>query len=442
MKNISYLSNFILLLFSFLTFLIHFFFMKLTFATLLICFIILITTFCFFLFNKKLKIIFFINEIIFGILILFINCILYFEPLKLLEKNHISKFIKRNNLNIVYDQSSRTEIYNEDLKRNIKPHRFPQLNNTNRKNEYFTFSNFSDSTIRHCNESGTWLKYQSDRYGFNNDDKRYQKKINTVFLGDSFFEAMCVKRIHNTSSLLSKKTKKNIINFSISGSGPLDYLGIFKEYGQNLNPDSVYIFFYEKNDLRDLDERITNLHLNEYLDKDFYNYGYTNKVFDIDNQLKKQFDIYLNQESVIEKKSFFNNVFNFLTLIKLRIFIQNFYIGFNWDNKNYELLKKNKEILRKIFAEFKHLSKKNNFKINFIYVPSANFIGKNKQSKIKDLLFSIVKKDLEPDNFIDLEVYLDNFKLDELYPFGLKNRHFNTNGHKLISEYLFYQTKF
>ena len=186
---------------------------------------------------------------------------------------------------------------------------------------------------------------------------------------------------------MSEKSGKNIINLSISGSGPLDYLGIYKEYGKNLNPKEIYIFFYEKNDLRDLEERLKNSNINKYLNRYHTNYGYTDKISQIDYQLSKQFDLYFNRE--IEKKKFshFENFINFFTLLKIRIFIQNFYIYYNWDNQNYSLLKKNEDILRKIFREFEYLSEQDNFKINFVYVPSANFINKNKQSKIKDLLF-------------------------------------------------------
>ena len=46
-----------------------------------------------------------------------------------------------------------------------------------------------------------------------------------------------------------------------------------------------------------------------------------------------------------------------------------------------------------------------------------------------------MKEDLNPHNLIDLEIHLDNYDYEELYPFGLKNRHFSKNGHKIISEY-------
>ena len=442
MPRFSFVINYVILFLSLLIFLVNFFFYKFTFATLFINYIILITSLTFFFVSKKYKKNYFIIEISIVLTLLLINFILYFEPIKFLEKNHIKKFIKINKLNIIYDERSRSDIYFEDLKANIKPHRFPQLNNSNTINDYFTFSNFSNSIVRHCNESGKWLKYKTDKYGFNNENVSYNKKIDVIFLGDSFFEAHCVERKDNTSSLLSEKSGKNIVNLSVSGSGPLDYLGIYKEYGKNLNPKEIYIFFYEKNDLRDLEERLKYSSIKKYLNRDHINYGYTDKISQIDYQLSKQFDLYFNGKNEKKNNSYFENFINFFTLLKTRIFIQNLYISYNWDNQNYFLLKKNEKILKKIFREFKYLSDHDSFKVNFVYVPSANFINKNKQSKIKDLLFSIVREDLNPHNFIDLEFHLDNYDHEELYPFGLKNRHFSENGHKIISEYLYKKIKY
>tara|TARA_B100000963_G_scaffold354068_1_gene369928 strand:- start:1330 stop:2670 length:1341 start_codon:yes stop_codon:yes gene_type:complete len=420
---------------------INFYFIELSFATIFLANIAIFICLIYFFINKQNKNNYFLFQITLYITFLLINIILYFEPLKILEKNHINKINKKYNPNFIYDYRSRSEIYYEDIKENIKPHRFPELNDTNSLHYDFTLSNFSNSTIRHCNENGIWLKYKSDKYGFNNNNQNYGKKVDSIFLGDSFFEAMCVKRKNNTSSLLSKKSKKNIINLSISGSGPLDHLAIFKEYGKSLNPKEVFIFFYEKNDLKDLNKRKNHIKLIKYLDRNFDNYKYIYRIPELDKQLENQFNLYLNKEVAKKEIPIFKSFVNFFTLQKLRIFIQNFYFSYNIDGENYALLKTNSEILSKIFKEFNNLSIKQKFKINFIYVPSSNFIGKNKESKIKDLLFLLVKRDLNPENLIDLEKLLDNHSLNELYPFGLKNRHFSANGHRLISEYLFKEIK-
>ena len=150
--------NFIILFLSTLIFLVNFLFYKFTFATLFINYITLIISFTYFFVSKKYKKNYFAIEISIALTFLLINFILYFEPIKFLEKKHIKQFIKKNKLNIIYDERSRSEIYFEDLKAKIKPHRFPQLNNSNTTNDYFTFSNYSNSIVRHCNESGKMVE--------------------------------------------------------------------------------------------------------------------------------------------------------------------------------------------------------------------------------------------------------------------------------------------
>ena len=48
--------------------------------------------------------------------------------------------------------------------------------------------------------------------------------------------------------------------------------------------------------------KIKNSNINKYLNRYHTNYGYTDKISQIDYQLSKQFDLYFNRE--IEKKNF------------------------------------------------------------------------------------------------------------------------------------------
>ena len=85
-----------------------------------------------------------------------------------------------------------------------------------------------------CNESGYYNNYISDRFGFNNDDKIYEKKeIHSVFIGDSFLHGACVNNKDNLISNLSSTKffkEKNILNLGYSGNGPLLNLATLREY--------------------------------------------------------------------------------------------------------------------------------------------------------------------------------------------------------------------
>ena len=86
-----------------------------------------------------------------------------------------------------------------------------------------------------CNESGEWIIYKSDRYGFNNNDVIWDdNKFNNFILGDSFAYGACVKQDEFISGQLTKKGFKSA-NLAYSGNGPLYMLGSLKEYSKKSN---------------------------------------------------------------------------------------------------------------------------------------------------------------------------------------------------------------
>ena len=105
------------------------------------------------------------------------------------------------------------------------------------KTEYklFPLAGISKKNTLFCNETGNYIFYQSDRYGFRNEDKNWDKKIDAVLLGDSFAHGACVNK--GISENLNKKI--NLINLGYQGNGPLKMYASLKEYGENLNPKYI-----------------------------------------------------------------------------------------------------------------------------------------------------------------------------------------------------------
>ena len=80
---------------------------------------------------------------------------------------------------------------------------------------YFPLSGLSNRKTIHCNENGYYSIYQSDRYGFNNPDKEWDKdKIEFLLVGDSFTYGQCVNVQDTISGNLRKlsNNKKGILN--------------------------------------------------------------------------------------------------------------------------------------------------------------------------------------------------------------------------------------
>lgn len=162
-----------------------------------------------------------------------LEIIFFFQSGKNIEKKKVEYF-KKNKL----DYRKRFEVYDNILKRNLNETLTVPPQNFLKKNyPLFPLSGISQKKTIMCNESGYYNNYISDRFGFNNDDKVYEKKdIHSVFIGDSFLHGACVNNVNNLiSNLRSTKffNEKNILNLGYGGNGPLinlANLGFFSRF--------------------------------------------------------------------------------------------------------------------------------------------------------------------------------------------------------------------
>ena len=94
-----------------------------------------------------------------------------------------------------YDARTRLEVYLDEKKKNPEVAVLPvpiSLASQNKKN-LLPFSGHSKIRTVFCNELGFYVIYKSDRYGFRNPDKEWDKKeIEYLLVGDSLGHGMCV----------------------------------------------------------------------------------------------------------------------------------------------------------------------------------------------------------------------------------------------------------
>ena len=81
----------------------------------------------------------------------------------------------------------------------------------------------SNTLTVHCNEIGYMNTWISDRYGFNNKDFLWDKKIENILIGDSFVHGACVKNEKNISSNINSYGSSTL-SFGLGGTGPLHQL--------------------------------------------------------------------------------------------------------------------------------------------------------------------------------------------------------------------------
>jgi lysophospholipase L1-like esterase len=140
-----------------------------------------------------------------------------------------------------------------------------------------------------CNESGEWVFYLSDRFGFNNPEQVYDSTaIDIAMIGDSFTHGICMPEGKDLGSLL-RAAGYSTLNFGYSGNGILTELATLQEYAVPHQPEIVLWIYFEGNDqFSFLDEGRSPL-LQRYLDRD-YSQGLIHQQSLIDSLLKAYWD--------------------------------------------------------------------------------------------------------------------------------------------------------
>lgn len=176
---------------------------------------------------------------------------------------------------ISYDIRTKWQVV-QDLRRNgvdaypaVFPHYFLPNGLMTEKNAIVNLSGISMKTTVLCNESGEWITYVADEYGFNNPPGSWgEKETDIMLIGDSFVHGGCVKPGEDLGGQLRKYGWK-VINVAMGGNGPLMELASLKEYAEPIKPKNVLWVYYEDNDFVDFQREKRSDLLRRYLENDF-----------------------------------------------------------------------------------------------------------------------------------------------------------------------------
>ena len=358
---------------------------------------------------------------------------------KNIEQNKAKIFEEENGKK--YESRSKIVVFNELKKKN------PKLTSTlvpkhfaiSSKQKVIPLGGLSKSKTLHCNENGYFSIFESDRYGFNNPDNEWDnEEIEFFLVGDSFTIGECVNRPYDFGSVLRKLSKKSVLNLGYSSNGPMLQFAALKEYlDENVN--NILWFYYEDNDLQDLNDTMNSKILNSYLDNKEFSQSLRSKQKEIDiivdNTVKEHLKYFQSREEKKKK----NQILRFIRLDKtkdkLKVLL----------NNNNQKEKFNEEVFlkfKKILEHSKILAEKNNTELYFIYLPSYQrfskfgFDGDLHQS---DELISMVKSlDIK---IIDVFTEIEKKEIDykSLFPFGSYG-HYNIKGYNEISKIIYDKT--
>lgn len=140
-----------------------------------------------------------------------------------------------------------------------------------------------------CNESGTYLIVEPDRFGFHNPDRVWQTSaMDIAAIGDSFAFGMCVAPAESFVGRI-RQVYPATVNLGVISNGPLFELVTLKEYLPALAPRVVLWFFFE-NDIEDIEYERQDALLMNYLRDDAFTQNLRMKQADIDRLVRGLLD--------------------------------------------------------------------------------------------------------------------------------------------------------
>jgi hypothetical protein len=334
-----------------------------------------------------------------------------------------------------YDTRQKFEIY-DDLKKKDTKIEVAMGPMDHPKGDIYTLSGISNVQTILCNENGSYAIYQSDRYGFRNNDKEWDaKEIEYLIIGDSFSISECVDTNQTLSSVLGNISNKSSITLGFGGNGPLTEYATLKEYIQP-NIKKIIWIYTEGNDQANLDRELNSKILKKYLIDKSFKQNLKSKILLIDNLLKEKVLTVREKLEYKFERSFVYKLVKFIKFFNTRDKLKYLIKGINVEKR-----KINPEF-KKILRSAKNISNTNGSELYFVYVPSTSVIW-NSCSKRNTHFFDvkkIIKNNLDI-KFISLCDELFNKENDPLrfFPFRMDG-HFNPLGYEEIAKVIYRKT--
>jgi hypothetical protein len=313
-----------------------------------------------------------------------------------------------------YDTRSIKEVLQSDKDKGLNSVISVSPANWSKNQDIYPLSGISKRATIYCREESQYVRYVSDRYGFRNQDYKWDQKQSVVLIGDSFTQGGCVNNKNNISGELEKNGISNL-NLGWGGTSIVIQSAILKEYSHLINSNNVVLFFYPKNDFLEFrSERKNNL-LTNYKNKDGYIQNLSEKQESIDKMIEKYISNW-------EKTDNHNNykIYQFSELFNMTVKILRQYLSVDVRGNYFIYLKDLDQYLN---GQGKSLM--------VTCIPSySDFMNQEGQNSC--LENEKYFKDIGVDYFNPFES-IKGVKLEELYPYGV-NAHFSNSGYKIYVE--------
>ena len=359
--------------------------------------------------------------------------------LSLLEPN--SHVRAAADLGVEFDKRSKLKVIEDliaegvDAVPTVHPTQFLNEIGVNKEDVHslFPLGGVSNKATVYNNETGKFLIYESDRYGFNNPDSEWNsREVDWLLTGDSFTHGVgTTQQGEEIAGQLRSITGNSTINLGSGGNGPLLEYAALVEYGKALKPAKVLWVFYEGNDLfGDLQNEKNSPLLMQYME-DGFSQNLINRQKEIDNKLGR-YIISAQAKAKTQPKIQANKTKTLLYKTQwIRLYGIRAVIGFNV-NVNVDVDPLFAEILTKAKAEVDGWEGK----LYFVYLPEYARYKKSfshDDFRRKSEVIEVVKGLGIPVIDIHQEVFANHPDPLALFPFRLKG-HYTADGYSEVAK--------
>jgi len=302
--------------------------------------------------------------------------------------------------------------------------------------EVLPLAGLSKTPTVFCNESGEYIVYESDLYGFHNPPYVWSAPVQIAALGDSFTHGACVPSEQAFVAVIRTR-HPSTVNLGMNGNGPLSMLATLREYGPSLRPKTVLWVYFEGNDSRDLDSREKHSPLlMKYLNPSFAQ-GLIHRQQEIDRALKSYLD------DAIRTNAYAYDIEQFIklhyvrksatTLMRKRPPVNGIAgeVVETLQAFGAPLQDADRELFRRILTEAKSMVASWGGQMFFVYLPTwERYRLPDLASKDRDAVLNLVKDLQLP--LIDLNPIFEKHP-DPLSLFPTRRyAHYNDAGHQLV----------
>lgn len=356
--------------------------------------------------------------------------VLYLSELALFLLTPTSNELAARSAGIPFDARTKYEVVEDLRARGVDA--YPSVSTIPASDAaLFPLSGVSEKTTVQCNESGNYVLYESDQYGFNNPGESWIQQPDVVLIGDSFTHGFCVPAAQSLAGQL-RSSGLRVLNLGIFGSGPLTEFAVFKEYAGLLKPPIVLWVYFEGNDFDELAEEETSQWLMRYYLDDGFSQDLVHRQSESDRLVTDFIDGRMGDERLHQGKvTGFIGFYNYIaasemgrgiTLARLRTALGPL---FHRDRPNFSLFQ---GILRKS----RDASSSWGGQLYFVYLPEYDRYASKVDSdayRHRGEVLSIVKALNIPVINVDAAFAAHPDPLS-LFPFRLNN-HFGPEGYRL-----------